>query len=397
MNGPMNRREAFRNLALFFAGSPLVKAQQLDLPYTPERLPSIDELVNVFEFEPLCRYRIPKNAYDYIAGGVDAEWTLRRNREAFDRITFRPRMLTGVSNVDLSIELWGRKAEMPIFIAPTAAHQLAHPEGELATVRAAAEVRSVLVVSSASSYPIEKISAAAGEPPWFQLYAEPDLDGARERVGRAVGAGCKVIFFTVDGPFNSHRERLLRNRIAEQVPPGGARPQPQRRRRSEEPKEPSAPYRLQPRFTAQLDWKFLDTLSSWAKLPIVVKGILTAEDARLAVQHGAAGIVVSNHGGRYLEFAPATIEVLPEIVDAVGGKIPVLIDSGFRRGTDVLKGLALGAKAVLVGRPPLWGLGAYGQAGVKRVMELLQAELALALALAGRPNLQSIDPSLVRR
>src|SRR6185436_18841527 len=301
----------------------------------------------------------------YIAGGVDDEWSLRRNREGFQHITLRPRMLVDVSKLDLSLELFGSRIEMPILIAPTAGHQQAHPEGEVATVKGAGAAKTIMVVSSNSSYPIDKIGAAATGPFWFQLYAEPDKDGARERVERAVAAGAKAICWTVDGAFNSHRERLLRGRLMGGVPPGVAAPG---RRRAA---VPPSPYKLQQLFLAGLTWPFLQDLKSWAKVPVLIKGILTAEDARLAVENGAAGIVVSNHGARYLDTAPSTIEVLPDIVDAVQGKIPILIDGGFRRGTDVLKALAIGAKAVLVGRPPLYGLGAFGQAGVQRVMEML--------------------------
>lgn len=383
----MTRRDAVRNFLALVAGSPLLRAQQ-EIPYLPERMPAVGDLVNVFEFEPVCKAKIPKDNYDFIAGGVDDEWTLRRNREAFGWITLRPRMLVDVSKLDLSLELFGQKIEMPILIAPTGAHQLAHPDGELATARGAGAMKTIMAVSTNSSYPIEKIGEAATGPLWFQLYTGPDRETTREKVERAVAAGCKAVCFTVDAPYDSHRERLLRNRIAQPAPPAPSR------RGSPAPELPSQ-YRLRRRFNAQLTWSFLDELNSYAKVPVLVKGILTPEDARLAVERGAAGVIVSNHGGRYLEGAPSTIEVLPGIVDAAGGKIPVLIDGGFRRGTDILKALAIGAKAVLVGRPPLWGLAAYGQPGVVRVLELLQTELALAMGLSGRPNLASIDRSLV--
>jgi len=376
-------------MSLFLAGSPLLRSQ--DTPWIPNRMPAIEELNNVMEFEPLARTKMLKAAYDYIAGGVDDEWSLRRNREGFQHITFRPRMLVDVSKLDLSTELFGSKIEMPILIAPTAGHQQAHPEGELATVKAAGAAKTIMVVSTNSSYPIDKIGAAATGPFWFQLYAGPDKDGTRERVERALGAGAKVICWTVDNQYNSHRERLLRDRSAG-GPPAQTPAQPGRRRNAPQPRR----YGLQMQFTSELTWPFLQELKAYAKVPVLVKGILTPEDAKLAVENGASGIVVSNHGARYLEFAPSTIEVLPGIVDAVQGKIPVLIDGGFRRGTDVLKALAIGAKAVLVGRPPLWGLGAFGQPGVVRVLEMLQTELALAMGLSGRPNLDSIDRSLVR-
>lgn len=385
----MNRRDAFRSLLVWMAGSPLLRAQK-EIVYTPDRMPPIDDLVNVMEFEPVAKSKLPRTNYDFIAGGVDDEWTLRRNREAFQWIMLRPRMLVDVSKLDLSITLFGQKIEMPILVAPTGVHQQAHPDGELATARAAGTVKTIMAVSSNSSYTIDKIGEAATGPIWFQLYPGPDLPGTRERVERALAAGAKAIAVTVDTPYSSHRERLLRDRVAGEVPPSG----PSAARRRTAPAA-SQPYRLNQRFTAQLTWSFLDELRSYAKVPVLVKGILTPEDARLAIDHGAAGVIVSNHGARYLDTVPATIEVLPGIVDAVAGKIPVFVDGGFRRGTDILKALAIGAKAVLVGRPPLWGLGAYGQAGVVRVLELLQTELALAMGLSGRPNLASIDRSLV--
>ncbi|MSV27553.1 MAG: alpha-hydroxy-acid oxidizing protein [Bryobacterales bacterium] len=386
----MNRRDALRNTMMWMAGSPLLRAQEV-LGDTRDRFPAIDDLVNVFEFEPILKSKVPKNNYDFIAGGVDAEWTMRRNRESFDRITFRPRFMRDVSKMDLSTELFGQKISMPILVAPTAGHQLAHEQGELATARGAGQMKTIMAVSTNSSYPIDKIGAAATGPLWFQLYVGPDWDGTRDRVERAVGAGCKAVCVTLDSAYGSHRERLLRNRTSAgpvAVPsPGG--------RRGAAPREP-LPYKLQSQFTAHLTWSFLDEINKYAKVPVLLKGILTAEDAKLAVERGAAGIIVSNHGGRYLEYAPSTIEVLPEIVEAVGGRIPVLIDSGFRRGTDILKALAIGAKAVLIGRPPLWGLGAYGQAGVAKVLELLQHELALSMGLAGATNLAAIDRKLVK-
>jgi 4-hydroxymandelate oxidase len=383
----MTRREAARKLSLFLAGSPLLRAQ--DHSWIANRLPAIDELNNVMEFEPVARERMLKPAYDYIAGGVDDEWTLRRNRAGFEHIIFRPRMLVDVSKLDLSLELFGSRIEAPILIAPTAGHQQANPEGELATIRAAGSVKTIMAVSSNSSYPIDKIAAAATGPFWFQLYAGPDKAATRDHVERAQSLGAKVILWTVDGAYGPHRERMLRDRLTAGGPPGQSQRTPSRR-------QTPLPYRVEPTFQAQLNWDFLDELKSYTKVPLLVKGILTPEDAKLAAERGASGVVVSNHGGRYLDGAPSTIEALPDIVDAVGGRIPVLLDGGFRSGTDVLKALAIGAEAALVGRSPLWGLCAYGQPGVTRVLEMLQTELALAMGLAGKPNLASIDRSLVR-
>jgi isopentenyl diphosphate isomerase/L-lactate dehydrogenase-like FMN-dependent dehydrogenase len=393
----MNRRDALKGLTGFLAGSPLARSQQ-DLSYVPERVASLEELVNVFEFEPICKMRIPRQNYDFIAGGVDQEWSLRHNREAFDKITFRPRMLVDASNLDLSLTLFGDKIGFPILIAPTAGHGLATPEGELATARAAASVETIMILSTNSSQPLEKVAEATTFPKWFQLYPGPDLDGTWERIERAMGSGFKTIVLTVDAGYNSHRERLLRNRLRTQVPPGVRSPQTRRQREGEENSPPSRPatYGLTTTLMHKLDWRFFDELKKRSRVPVLIKGILTAEDAELSVKHGADGIVLSNHGGRYLDYAPATIEVLPEVASAVNRKIPILIDSGFRRGTDVLKALALGATAVCVGRPPLWGLGAFGEPGAKRVLELLRTELALAMGLCGKANLSQIDRQLVR-
>ncbi|MBM3813339.1 MAG: alpha-hydroxy-acid oxidizing protein [Acidimicrobiia bacterium] len=394
----MNRRKAVQCLAGFFAASPLARAQQ-DLPYSGERVPALEDLVNVFEFEPICKMRIPRQNYDFIAGGVDQEWSLRHNREAFDKISLRPRMLVDASHLDLSLTLFGDKLSCPILVAPTAGHAQANPEGEFATARAAAATETILILSTNSSHPLEKVAEASNFPKWFQLYPGPDLEGTWERIQRAMDSGYKTIVLTVDAGYNSHRERLLRNRLRTQTPPGVPSPQSRRARvREEETSTPSRPavYGLTTTLMHKLDWRFFDELKKRSRVPVLIKGILVAEDAELAVKHGADGIVVSNHGARYLDYAPATIEVLAEIVDVVNRKMPILVDSGFRRGTDILKALAIGATAVCVGRPPLWGLGAYGEPGVRRVLELLRTELALAMGLCGKANLSQIDRKLVR-
>ena len=398
----LQRRQALGALAGFLAGSPLVRGQQ-DLADSRERLPALEDLVNVFDFEPVCKARVLKSSYDYVAGGVDNEWSLRHNREAFDKIVFRPRMLVNTSSLDLSTTLFGTKIDFPILIAPTAGHGQLTPDGELATARAAASMQTIMVLSTNSSQPYEKVAAASTFPKWFQLYAGPDMEGTWERVERAKASGFNAIALTVDGPYNSHRERMLRNRIRTAVPPGVNSPQtarPVRRQREEEegekkPVSRAQYYGLGTTLIQQLDWSFYDELKKRAGMPVLIKGILTAEDTELAVKHGADGVIVSNHGARYLEYAPATIEVLAECVDAAGN-MPVLVDSGFRRGTDILKALAIGAKAVLVGRPPLWGLGAYGEPGARRVLDLLRSELAMAMGLCGKVNLAALDRKLLR-
>ena len=381
----MTRREALSSLLLFLAESPLWSAQAEG----GDAGPSLEDMINVFDFDPVCKAKTTKAGYEYVSGGSWDEWTLRRNREEFGRITFRPRFLREVDQLDLSFTLFGKQLPSPIFVAPTGTHNVVHPEGELATARGAGAANTLMVVSSSSSFPIEKIRGAATGPLWFQLYTASDVAATRERVQRAIDIGCEAVCFTIDAPYAAPRERDFRNRLDR-----SSAQQPARASRRGGP--PPRPYGLEPRLLAFLNWAFFDQLRGWVKTPLLVKGILTPEDALLAAQHGADGVVVSNHGGRYLDGAPATIEVLPGIVEALGGKIPVLIDSGFRRGTDVLKALAVGAKAVLVGRAPLWGLGAFGESGVTRVLEILQKELAWAMALSGRSNIASIDRSLIR-
>ena len=390
----MTRREAARNLLAWAAGSSLARAQQPAAPAL-ERLPALDDLVNVFEFEPVAKAKISHAAYEYVASGVDDEWTLRRNREAFGRIELRPHFLRNVRKLDLSLELFGTQIDMPILVSPTGSQGLSHPEGELAMARAAGAAKTIMAVSSAATFPIEKIAAAATGTLWFQLYPAGDLDGTRERVERAVANGCKAICFTVDTQYGPNRERLLRDRSTGAASASAPRSRQAPAAQSGPPPRP-ARYRLPASFSASLAWPFLDQLYGWAKVPVLIKGILTAEDARQCVERGAAGIIVSNHGGRRLDRVPSSIEVLPEIVDAAGGKIPVLVDSGFRRGTDILKALSIGAKAVMVGRPTVWGLGAFGQEGAQRALELLQTELARAMGLTGCASLAAIDRSVVR-
>jgi 4-hydroxymandelate oxidase len=312
-------------------------------------------------------------------------------------------MLTGGGQVDLSVTLFGQSFQTPIFVSPTGTHSTVNPDGEPATARGAFAAKTLMIVSNNSSYPIDKIGQAAKGPIWFQLYPAPD---GRDRVQKAVDAGCKAICITVDNSYTPHRERLLRgtanaresaSRSSEGSAPAAPVSPGQRpggRRAAAEPKEFNP--NLQGTYTGRLTWKYVEEVKSYTNVPVLVKGLLTPEDAALAVEHGAAGVIVSNHGARYLDFAPSTIEALPGIVDAVGGKIPVLVDSGFRRGSDVLKALAMGAKAVGLGRPVLWGLGAYGSEGVTQVLQMVQAELARSMGLSGRANLASIDRSLLQ-
>lgn len=390
MAGPITRRESLRRLGGYLAASPVLQAQLVPRS-EHDRVPSLAEMTNVFEFEPIFRAKVLRTAYDFCSLGVEGEFTLRRNTQAYEWISLLPRAAPGLTSVDLSTEVLGQKLEAPIMIAPTAGHQQFHPEGELETHRGATAAKLTLVVSSGSSYPIDKIAAAAEGPLWFQLYARETPEESRERVENAQAAGCRAVCLTVDTQYHSNRERLLHDR---HLNPPSRTPARDTRRRAPQQQTPPAPYRLRPQ-NPNLDWKFFAAVRAYTKVPLLLKGVLTVEDARLAVENGADGIVVSNHGGRYLDYAPSTIEVLPEIADAVKGRIAVLLDGGIRRGVDVLKALALGAKAVLVGRPPLWGLGAFGAPGVARALDILKTELAHAMLQTGRPGIASIDRTAV--
>jgi 4-hydroxymandelate oxidase len=383
----VSRRSALCGLAGFLAGSPRLGAQQ-DTFRDHSRVPGLNELVTAFDFEPVAYAKVPREAYDYTALGVEGEFTLRRNREAFDWVDIVPRAVADVSSVNTSTQILGVKMDSPIMIAPTAGHAQLHPEGELATHRGATAAKTPLIVSTVASFPIDQIAKAAEGPLWFQLYAADSEEGNRELVEKAVAAGCRAVALTVDVQYTSHRERVLHDRNL-------AAAGPVNRSRTRRSAQPPSPYGINGQ-TPYIDWRLVDQLRGYTKVPLLLKGILTAEDALLAVERGIDAIVVSNHGGRYLDYAPSSLEVLPEIVDAVKGRMPVLVDSGFRRGSDILKALALGAKAVCLGRVPRWGLGAYGAPGVQRVLEILQNELVAAMAQAGRPTLDSIDRTAVR-
>jgi isopentenyl diphosphate isomerase/L-lactate dehydrogenase-like FMN-dependent dehydrogenase len=337
------------------------------------------ELVNVFDYERLAQARVAPAAWDYYASGSDDEVTLRANRAAFARLQLRPRVLRGVDHCDLTTTVLGTSVSMPILIAPTALQGMAHPEGECATARAAGMMGTLMGVSDSASRTLEDVAAAATGPLWYQLYVTDEVTTA-ERLQRATAAGYRAILLTVDAPRWGRKERALRSDF--DLPPGIT--------------YANHASLATKRSILPLTWERLAWLRSLTPLPLVLKGILTAEDAELAVQHGVEGIVVSNHGGRQLDGVPAAIEVLPEIVAAVAQRCEVYLDGGIRRGTDVLKALALGARAVLVGRPILWGLAVDGAAGVVGVLTLLRDEFEQAMALVGCADLAEITPALVR-
>jgi len=312
----------------------------------PGRIPPVQDLVNTAEFELIAQRKLDSRTFAGIAGS---------ERAAFERITFRPRMMLDTVKMDLSTDLFGQSLFTPILIGPLSQQKRFHPEGELAMVRGASAAKAALVVAGDSSVPIEQIAAQAKTPLWFQVYLQPELDENRRRVQQAVAAGCKVLCVTLTAG----------------QPPDPARP------------------------VAGADWRGIDRLRQGLGVPLVLKGVMSPEEAQKAVAMGAQGLIVSNYSAHPVPGVASPIAVLPSIVDAVGGKAAILIDGSFRLGSDVLKALALGARAVLLGRPALWGLAAYGAEGVQNVVELIQTGLARDMAMCGKLNIRSLDRTVV--
>lgn len=356
------------------------------------------EFTNLSELEETARTKVPRASFDYIAGGAEDEVSLRRNREAFGRWALRPRVLVDVSKRDLSTTVLGQRISMPVIVAPTAFHGLVHPDGEVATATGAAAASTLMVVSTIATKTLEEIAAAIDAPRWFQLYVYRDRNVTKDLVERAVRAGYKALCLTVDTPVLGRRERDERNAFTLPQGLGIANVRPAGLDKIPEATRGSAFARyVADLLDPSLTWNDIDWLRSISPLPVVLKGILTAEDAALAVEHGVDGIVVSNHGGRQLDSTLGTLDALPEVVGAVQGRAEVYMDGGVRRGTDVLKAIALGARAVLVGRPVLWGLALGGADGVRAVLEHLRMEFDHAMALAGQSRLADIDARLVQR
>ncbi|WP_242907335.1 alpha-hydroxy acid oxidase [Actinomadura terrae] len=338
------------------------------------------------EFEEAARARLDPAHYDYFAGGAGDEVTLRANEAAFGRLALLPRVLRGAGEPRTEVALPGGRASMPVLVAPTAFHRLADPEGERATARAAAANGTIMMVSMASTVGIEEVAAAAPDATlWFQLYVQPDMPFTETVVRRAEAAGCAALVVTVDSPARGVRERELAHGFHD-LPDG---------LRCENLRDGEAVRSLV--MSPDIGWEHIDRLRRMTELPIVLKGIMNPADVRPAIEHGAAALLVSNHGGRQLDTLPATLDMLPSVVAAARGAVPVLLDGGVRRGTDVVKALALGAAAVAVGRPVLWGLAAGGERGAARVLALLRAEVREALALCGCASPADLDPTMVRR
>ena len=385
----VTRREALVALATVVAGSPVLNAQQDPRPLKDhKRIAGLDEMLTAFDFEPVCFGNMTQTTYDYMAHGADSEFTLRRNRDAFDWVELIEHPGVAAESVDTSTELFGVKLPFPVLIAPSTRQRDLHPEGDAGMYQGVSKLGTPMVVASGSSIPIEKVAPAGDSPRWSQFYPIQDLGASREQITRFLNNGARGIFVTVDQQTSVY-ERDLHDRHLGGTPRRLPAPQPR-----PEAKGPAA-YGVNPR-RLWYSWKYVDEIRGLIKGQLVVKGILTAEDAKICVERGYDGLVVSNHGGRSMDYGPSTLEVLPEIVDAVGGRIPVLIDSGFRRGSDVVKALALGASAVMMGRAPRWGLGAFGPQGVQRLLEIVHAEIRDAMAKSGRRTIAALDRSILR-
>lgn len=353
------------------------------------------QLLSVADYGRAAKAKLARGALDYYEGGALDEITLRENTAGWERMKIHYRVLAGVGERDLRTSVLGQAISMPACVAPTAFHKLACEAGEIASARAAKAAGTLFILSSLSNTPMEQVLAEAGSPRWFQLYVYKDREVTRELVARAQAAGAEAIALTVDAPGLGTRERDMRNRFT--LPEGLAIANLAPLGKGELPQVSGsglAAY-VRDNFKSDLSFADLDWLCSCTNLPVVVKGVCRAGDARRSAEHGAKAVVVSNHGGRQLDTAPATCEVLPHVVDAAGDLCEIYVDGGIRRGSDVLKAIALGARAVLVGRPVLWGLTVAGEEGAARILEILRRELDEAMLLSGCTKLSDIDSSLL--
>ncbi|MEM8607444.1 MAG: alpha-hydroxy acid oxidase [Myxococcota bacterium] len=354
------------------------------------------DALNLKELEALAEKALSEIAWSYYASGANDEISLRRNECAYADLHLRYRVLVDVARRDASTEVLGRQIDFPVMIAPTAFHKLAHPDGEIATARAATNAGTTMILSTLSTTRVEDVVAAAERDIWFQLYVYKDRGATEALVERVHAAGCKALVLTVDAPLLGRREQDIRTGFALPESMGIENMLAEGYARVDAADGDSG---LAAYFAELLDpslsWKDLDWLRTISPMPVIVKGVVRPDDARRAVDHGTNGIVVSNHGGRQLDTSVATIEALPPIADEVGDETLLLLDGGIRRGTDVMKALALGARAVLIGRPVLWGLAAGGQHGVEHALALLREEIDLAMALAGCPTVEHVTRDLI--
>ena len=415
-----DRRASRRQLLKWLAGSPLLAfpglaglAAQVPSTAPPKRpdpmiwapgglqdlIETPADAINVFDFEPVMRKNVPPAHFGYMASGIDDEVTLRANRDGFLKFQLRPRRLVDVSKVDMSADILGVRYDTPIVIAPIGGHRAYHANGEEAVARAAKAGNHLMILSTQSTTSPEAVMAARGAPIWYQLYATNKWDVSKAFLTRAERAGCLAVAVTVDRNGGRNQETLFRlqrtdTRTCSNCHDRSSLQANYRGRPMYEGVDLSGLPHIQ---SSAMTWDTIKRMRDSTRMKVVLKGILAHEDAELAVRAGMDAIVVSNHGARSEDSGRSTIDALPEIVAAVRGRMPILIDSGFRRGTDIAKALCIGATGVCIGRPYIWGLGAFGQPGVERVLELLRIELAAAMQQVGAPSIKHLVPAMVRR
>jgi isopentenyl diphosphate isomerase/L-lactate dehydrogenase-like FMN-dependent dehydrogenase len=388
---PSVRSSDRRRFLQFLAASPLLAGGVWS--QSAPALDPVSDVLSLMDFEEMARKALPPAHWGYMASGVDDDRTISANREGFTRFKLRPRRLVDVSRLDLRTEVFGVSWNTPLFLCPIGGQRMFHRDGEAAVARAAGAKNTLQILSTATSVPLEEVVAARGSAPWYQLYMPAKWDGTERLVRRVEAAGCPVIVWTID---------LL----------GGRNMETAERARRTDARSCTACHSTArggrsvdalPMFSgieggmlsSSAAWEYVGRMKKLTTLKLVLKGIETREDARLAREHGADGIIVSNHGGRALETGRSTIEALVEVIEGAGGQMPVLVDGGFRRGTDVFKALALGARAVGIGRPYVWALSAFGQQGVERVLDILRAELQLTMRQCGTPTIRHITKQFV--
>ena len=416
MTSPIVLAASRRRFLQYLAGSPLFapgaisayakeSASKLPDPMIwaqadGELIKSPQDAINVFDFEPVAHKNVPPAHFGYMASGIDDEVTLRANREGFLKFQLLPRRLNDVSKVDTSVELFGTKYDSPIFVCPIGGNKFFHPDGEVAVAKAARAGNHLLILSTASNDSVEDVTNARGAPIWFQLYASPRWEIAQALIKRAEAAGCPVLVVTVDRIAGRNQEtsfRLMRTDTRECTACHDRSSFAARQVRRHNYDGIDLTGIAGSGESSNLSWDSVKRMRDVTRMKIMLKGIVTPEDAELSVQNGIDGILVSNHGGRGEDNGRSTIDALPEIIAAMKGRIPVIVDSGFRRGTDAVKALAMGAQAVGLGRPYLWGLGAFGQEGVERVLEIVRNETRVAMQQCGVRSVKELNPSFVHR
>lgn len=386
--------ESRRGFLRFLASSPLLAYSGVGFGQESAPITTPEDAINVFDFQDVAKRTLPIAHYGYLAGGTDDNGTVRANRKGFDKFQFRTRRLIDVSHIDTSIELMGTRWETPIIIAPTGSQKAFHPEGEVAVARAARAQGHLQILSTVTTSSVEEVAEARGAPIWYQLYPTNEWSITKQLLSRAEGAGCPVVALTVDLQGGSNRESMARTARLDDRQcdvchvEGGYYD----RKAMFDGVDHTLIETQSPR---TMSWDYVKKLQDATSMQVFIKGIVTGEDALLCVENGVAGLVVSNHGGRAEASKRSTIECLPEIVAAVRGRIPVIIDGGFRRGTDIFKALALGADAIAIGRPYLWGLGSFGQPGVESVLSILRAELEMVMRQAGTTSIDQITRSYI--